>query len=211
MRDSFIFYRSFKEAISGLSDSDKLAVYEAICDYSLDFKEPQLSGFPKALFTLIRPQLDANIQRWKNASKGGAPIGNRNAIKVCDSENNKQKNNRKTTKKQPKNNQKQANVNENVNVNENESMRTAKACTHSLTGGESYNRYVSSIQEIAPYIFSHYTNLITEPQLAKLQETYTMNDIVQTIAQIENRRDLRKKYTNLYMTVKNWLKNEKTK
>ena len=76
MRDTFIFYRSFKESMNDLSDTDKLLMYEAIADYSLDLKEPALSGFPKALFSLIRPILDANIQRWKNGRKGGAPIGN---------------------------------------------------------------------------------------------------------------------------------------
>jgi hypothetical protein len=38
-RDTFIFYRSFKESMSDLSDADKLIMYEAITDYSLDMKE----------------------------------------------------------------------------------------------------------------------------------------------------------------------------
>ena len=77
-RDTFIFYRSFKESMDDLSDADKLIMYEAISDYSLDLKEPELTGFPKALFKLIRPILDANIQRWRNGCKGGAPKGNKN-------------------------------------------------------------------------------------------------------------------------------------
>ena len=64
--------------MSDLSDADKLIMYEAITDYSLDMKEPELTGFPKALFSLIRPFLDANTQRWKNGCKGGAPKGNKN-------------------------------------------------------------------------------------------------------------------------------------
>ena len=76
-RDTFIFYRSFKESMSDLSAADKLIMYEAITDYSLDMKEPELTGFPKALFSLIRPFLDANTQRWKNGCKGGAPKGNK--------------------------------------------------------------------------------------------------------------------------------------
>ena len=93
-RDTFIFYRSFKESMNDLSDKDKLTMYEAISDYSLDLKEPILSGFPKALFTLIRPILDANTQRWRNAKKGGAPKGNSN-----------RKGKGKTTKNQPNINQ----------------------------------------------------------------------------------------------------------
>lgn len=36
MRDTFIFYRSFKDSMSELSEKDKLIMYEAISDYSLD-------------------------------------------------------------------------------------------------------------------------------------------------------------------------------
>ena len=77
-RDTFIFYRSFKESMTDLSDTDKLIMYEAISDYSLDLKEPELTGFPKALFCIIKPLLDANIQRWRNGKNGGAPKGSRN-------------------------------------------------------------------------------------------------------------------------------------
>ena len=94
-RDTFIFYRSFKESMSDLSDADKLIMYEAITDYSLDMKEPELTGFPKALFSLIRPFLDANIQRWENGCKGGAP-------KTTAFQKVQPKYNQSTTKVQPK-------------------------------------------------------------------------------------------------------------
>lgn len=77
-RDTFIFYRSFKESMNELSDADRLIMYEAISDYSLDMKEPELTGFPKALFSIIRPIIDANWQRYNNGCKGGAPKGNKN-------------------------------------------------------------------------------------------------------------------------------------
>lgn len=206
MRDSFIFYRSFKESINDLSDSDKLLIYEAICDFSLDFKEPNLEGFPKALFKLMRPILEANIQRWKNGCAGGAPKGNKNAERQHVTKSKQPKNNRKSTKKQA-NKDKDKDVDKDVNVN-NEYMSAAKACTHTLQGGEVYTRYVGWLKDNAPYIFAHYSNLVTEAQLTKLQETYDLKLIMQTIAQIENRQDLRKKYTNLYCTLRNWLKKE---
>lgn len=111
-RDTFIFYRSFKESMDDLSDADKLIMYEAISDYSLDLKEPELTGFPKALFKLIRPILDANIQRWRNGCNGGAPKGNKN-----------NRYSKSTTKVQPKTNQSttkvQANKDKDNNVNNN--------------------------------------------------------------------------------------------
>lgn len=78
MRGYFTFYRPFKENLNGLSDKDKLTMYEAIIDYALDLKEPNLEGFPKLAFDLIRPMLDVNIKRWQNGCKGGAPKGNKN-------------------------------------------------------------------------------------------------------------------------------------
>ena len=111
-RDTFIFYRSFKESMDDLSDADKLIMYEAISDYSLDLKEPELTGFPKALFKLIRPILDANIQRWRNGCKGGAPKGNKN-----------NRFSKSTTEVQPKTNQSttkvQANKDKDKNINNN--------------------------------------------------------------------------------------------
>ena len=86
-RNSFIFYRSFYEAINDLPKENQLEIYKAICELSLNFKDIELSGISKTIFKLIRPQLDANNTKYFNGKKGGPPKGNQNA-----------------TKKQPKNN-----------------------------------------------------------------------------------------------------------
>ena len=125
MRDTFIFYRSFKDSMSDLPDKDKLLMYEAIADYSLDLKEPALSGFPKALFSLIRPILDANIQRWKNGRKGGAPIGNINARKTTEKQ---PRDNRNSTEKQP-NKDKDVNKDKDANVEDKSSMNKGEKST----------------------------------------------------------------------------------
>jgi hypothetical protein len=115
-RDTFIFYRSFKESIKDLDDKDKLTMYEAISDYALDMEEPELSGFPKALFSLIKPQLDANWRRYQNGvkggehgHKGGAPKGNKNAKKGKETTPNQPQDNGKTTPNK--------NTNKNTNLN----------------------------------------------------------------------------------------------
>lgn len=109
MRDSFIFYKSFYEGVKELDSVIQCEIYNAIMEYEFNQNEVELSGVAKAIFALIKPQLEANDKRYENGKKGGAPIGNSNAKKQP-----------KTTKKQPKNNQKQPNVNENENVNVNE-------------------------------------------------------------------------------------------
>ena len=119
-RETFIFYRSFRDAFNALDKDVRLRMYEAVIDYGLDLIEPHFEGIEKVLWTLIRPQLEANNKRFENGCKGGAPIGNQNARK-------QPKNNRETTKKQPINNQKQPNNNNNNNNNNNvNDIRTLK-------------------------------------------------------------------------------------
>jgi len=69
MRNSFIFYRSFDKALTGLSDEDELAILRAIRRYSLDFEEIELVGIQRNLFDLIKPQLEANIRKYENGCK----------------------------------------------------------------------------------------------------------------------------------------------
>lgn len=70
-RKSCVFYRSFFEAIEGLPKKHQLNLYRSIFKYSLDFQEPELNGLEVMAWTLIRPQLDANIIKWQNGCKGG--------------------------------------------------------------------------------------------------------------------------------------------
>ena len=69
MRDSLIFYRSFYEAINELPKETQAEVYHAIFEFSLNFKEIELSGLAKTIFTLIKPQLQANNKRFENGTK----------------------------------------------------------------------------------------------------------------------------------------------
>lgn len=70
-RNSFVFYRSFYEAITMLRPKDRADVILAICEYALNGKEPALSGVPAALFLLVKPNLDANQRKYENGKKKG--------------------------------------------------------------------------------------------------------------------------------------------
>ena len=69
MRDSFIFYRSFFEAISDLDDLQQLEIYKAVANFSLNFVEPDLKGVSATIFKLIKPQLEANNKRFLNGTQ----------------------------------------------------------------------------------------------------------------------------------------------
>lgn len=109
-RDSFIFYRSFYEAAKELNTEQKADLFSAICEYSLNGEEIELSGIPKAMFGLMKPNIDANNRKYENGKKGGRPRKNKDE---------KPKQNQTETKQKPKNNQEQTESKPNVDVNDN--------------------------------------------------------------------------------------------
>lgn len=73
MRESFVFYSSYYEALAEFDETIQLHLFKAICEYALYEKIPELSGTEKALFTLIKPTVDSNEKRYNNGKKGGRP------------------------------------------------------------------------------------------------------------------------------------------
>ena len=122
---SFVFYKSFYDAVGGLQTNDeKLKMYNTIFEYCLFEIEPKLDGVLNIIWTLIKPQLDANIKKRENGKKGGAPKGNKNAEKqpkttIVDLENNHRLNEKQPNDNVNVNDNDNVNVNDNLNVNDN--------------------------------------------------------------------------------------------
>jgi len=117
MRTYCVFYRSFYEALNELPEKNQLEVYRAIFELSLNENRIELTGLSKTIFTLIEPQIVANIQRFKNGSKAkskqnGSETEAKQKQKLSEIEANKNKN-------------KNENKKENKNENENKKKNTA--------------------------------------------------------------------------------------
>lgn len=70
-RDSFVFYKSWYEAISCLSFEEQTQVIMALLGYALDGIEPDItSPNAKGYFALMKPQIDANNKKYQNGQKG---------------------------------------------------------------------------------------------------------------------------------------------
>ena len=79
MRDSFIFYRSFYEAIRDLPRDIQGEIYTAIMEYGLYGNETEsLKPIARSIFMLVKPIMDANYSRYENGCKGGRPKGEKN-------------------------------------------------------------------------------------------------------------------------------------
>lgn len=114
-KNSFVFYRSFFEALQDLNDKDRLKLYDATCNLALNDVDTQLKGIANTVFKLIKPQVIANTERYTNGKKGGRP---KKETTGFDKKKTIGFENKKTTGFDPE----KPNVNDNVNVNENDNV-----------------------------------------------------------------------------------------
>lgn len=116
MKDSVIFYKSFYEAIKNIPAEEQLKLYNAIFEYSFTDRMPNIEkGIAKALFILMKPNIDSANSKYKasveNGKKGGRPKKeNQDKTKL------KPNNNPNKTQEKAKQN---LNVDEDVDVNDN--------------------------------------------------------------------------------------------
>lgn len=145
-RDSFIFYRSFYDAINELPKENQADTYSAIAKYALDQEETELTGISKAIFSLVKPQLDANYKKYENGKQK----------KSKTEANNKQKESKTGTNVNE-------NVNVNVNVNDNVTTTVVNNASDSCVDGlqKVIDFYQENIGLITPYgveLFNTYVN-----------------------------------------------------
>lgn len=132
-RDSFIFYRSFYEAISELPKENQADSYNAIMRYALDQEEIELTGISKAIFSLVKPQLDANYKKYENGKQK----------KSKTEAKQKQTKSKKVTNVNVNEN---VNDNVNVNVNVNDNDKVSDSCVDGLQEVvEFYNQNIGLI------------------------------------------------------------------
>ena len=133
MRESTVFYRSFYEAIKELDAELQAQVYSAIFEYALNFNEVELKGVAKTVFTLIKPQLDANQKRYQNGTQA------------------KQKQNVSKTEAKDKQVESKVipnvNVNANENANENENVNVNAKVSRSHFRAPTYDEILNFMKE----------------------------------------------------------------
>ena len=122
VRESFVFYKSFREAIENLPDENQLNAFKFVIGYWLFGIIPKPSKDPVAyaIFVMAKPQIDANNVRYINWTKWGRPKWTWDYLK-------KPNDNQTLTEPKPNVNvNDNVNVNGNGNVNENENVKEKK-------------------------------------------------------------------------------------
>lgn len=166
-RDSFIFYRSFLDALNVLPEKEQTQVLMALLNYALNGIEVDANSInPIAFgfFSLMKPQIDANNKRFENGKKGGKKPKNQSQNKAKNNPDGNQtqtetkpNSNQNETKKEPKQNQdgteSEANVNVNVNdnVNVNVNVNENEKKTLSESEKEIFEEYVNTLTNDVEY------------------------------------------------------------
>ena len=169
------------EAISDLDDSLRLMLLEAIIDYLSD-KDPRLSTTEaRTIFLTLKPFIDEERnKRIRLAERSRA---------------NGKKGGRKAEKK-----------------NLEEPKKPTGFCGF-LELPEYQGRCENLLkldewkQKNTPFVYKNLRPL-TQKEFEQLTKKYSSRQICDTLLQIENRKDLRKKYSDPYLTLLNWMKRE---
>ena len=189
MYESMIFYKSFYDAIQGLDTELQAEIYNAIFKYGLYGELDELSPIANTVFTLIKPQIDANNKRKENGKKGAeyGKLGGR-----------PKKDNPKETPNKPQENSTQTpnvneNENDNVNANENEKKKTSPR----------------KKTEPVKHKYGEWKNvLLSDDEYAKLKDKFPV-DYEKWIDNLSGyMKSKGKTYKDHYATILNWSRRE---
>ena len=73
MPGGFVFMESYYLALKELPEADRLLMYDAMLKYAFEGAAPELPAPLVGYFTLIKPSVDASLERYRNGKLGGRP------------------------------------------------------------------------------------------------------------------------------------------
>jgi len=225
-KESFVFYKDWWNAISGMPKEVRGEVCECVIRYAFGNIDADADAAPDGMAAMalrfIAPQIDRDRVKYEATCKarqeagrlGGAPKGNTNAAKQAEPTENNQ-----NQAKQPDNDNETDNVNDNNNENKNENV-SESACengqnashTHAqpqvLTPEEElFNKFQSWLTVCAPTVL-----LFQEPLNAAefdwLFKKFGAVRLKQCAADIHN-KEAYLKNRNALNTFKLWIRNVK--
>ena len=223
-RDSFVFFIEWAEALRECPDGVRLEVYDAIIEYAASGIVPELKQQAKLAFGFIKGQIDRNNEKYVKLSERRRLAGQRGMESrwgksiTNDNKNNKAISVITNDNKNNYNENENENVSTEVDVEEkpsNEGKKSASASGKFLdlwqteSENENYGKFLTWALSHTPYLTKHIAPL-SESQFMRLRDEYGANTVRICMENLENRKDLRRKYSDLYRTLLNWCKRERS-
>ena len=116
---SFVFYKSFADALLDMDPEECKACIASLCRYAFDGEEEAETPMAKVFLTLVKPQIDANIQRREAGRSGGTAKASKAVAKSSDATKSAKQIVANPSDATEDAKQSLANVNVNVNANAN--------------------------------------------------------------------------------------------
>lgn len=116
---SFVFYKSFADALLDMDPEECKACIASLCRYAFDGEEEAETPMAKVFLTLVKPQIDANIQRREAGRSGGTAKASKAVAKSSDATKSAKQIVANPSDAAEDAKQSLANVNINVNANAN--------------------------------------------------------------------------------------------
>ena len=236
MRESMVFYKSFYDAIRQLPDESQLTVFRAIAEYGIMGEEPKCEGVAKAIFSLVKPQIDANNKRYENGKRNKKQEGRTTSVPKSRSGRNREENSGESeterdeskTEANPDQNLREqdvtdkrsasgaeANVNANVNANANDNVNVnSNVSVHE--NGSTYAQSESTAPSAPPEILLPLNDKteypVTKEQTAQWAELYPSVNILQELRKMRGwllaNPNRRKTRNGILRFITSWLARE---
>ena len=180
-RKSFTFRKEWRDAIRGLSKRERQAIYEAIVDYGITGECAELTPSEALAFSFVKAAIDCDAERSREVSARRAEAGRKGGAP---------RGNRNASRREP----------------DPPAPKTEKPPKPSVVATGANAEFEKWLKEKCPYVYEHIP-MMTDAEFNKLKEQYGSKAISEVCLDLENRKDLRKRYASMYRTLLNWLKN----
>lgn len=213
MAASFIIYTDSSNVVNMLTDMEAGLLFKAILAYQSGGEyEPIVKAGGRVLamaFEHFRQYFVRDAEKYQNVTEARREAAKKRweQAKQCKPMQSNAKNANAQFAMQSNANDAD-NDNNNDSVNDNDSVNVSVlTCNNTPTPQTRHDRFLQWLTDNCPYIAGHY-KLPSAELLDKLIAKYGAEQVAEQCLNIENRTDLRKRYTNLYQTLNNWCKRE---
>ena len=196
-RKGFNFYRSYFDVAMELPDKDRLAFYDALAKRQFLGEEPTLTGMAKLAYISQKYVIDAQVKGWEDKTGTSLKVVEKQEVNTpCQGGCQGGDGGGSCAPSVQEKEKEKEEVKEKVNINiVSDEIKKLK---------EDFERFNNWLDTETTFVRKIKTQM-TEEQFIKLKKKYNSVQIMNTVLSLENYKDAPKRYTSVYLTVKNWL------
>ena len=217
MRDSFVFYKEWRDALAGLPDGVRMEVYDAIIEYGVTGDLPELKPMADIAFRFIKQRMDKDAERYDDVLRKRSEAGKKHRGNQYSNGTNGTgvPNNGTNETNVPSNNQNGTNGTDNDNVyKENNKEKYSYAIQkekEKIIDADNdalpplNDEQQAKVDKGRKYKYAEYVTL-TKDEYAKLCEAHTEEGAKRMIEILDNYKGQNgRRYKSDYRAILNWV------